>query len=175
MKIELMTWLNVILTEVLFLLSRRGKSVSELSDPRNQSESSLLDAQRHSGTALGPVGLAPMTAAAHPPSPAPYSSASTALMERASTEMSCGSRVAAAVQAVVYTADRPTLQSVSTTTPIPSGTEGDSLCLGLTWQNGYRLCTYPSLNLLPPCLSAGREPLSSCHPQPIQAIHLFAL
>lgn len=112
-----------ILIESLFVSSRRGRSVSELCAPSNQSESPLLDAQRHSGTALAPVALAPITAAARPLLLAPYSSVSTAQMERASTETSCGFSGAPATQAVIHTAGPLALQSVSTMTPIPSGTE----------------------------------------------------
>lgn len=125
--------------EPLFVSSIRGRNVSELSVPRNHSESSLLGAQQHSGTARAPVGLALMAAAAHPPSLAPYSSAFTALMERASTETSCGSNAAAATHAVIVTAGPPALQPVSTMTSIPSGTEADSPCPALTWQVGLRL------------------------------------
>lgn len=143
--------------------SRRGRSVSELCVPRNQSESPLLDAQQHSGTTLAPVEHAPMAAAAHPPLPAPYSSASTAQMERASTETSCGSSAAAAIQAVIHTADPPALQSVSTTTPIPSGT--DSPCPALTWRTGLRLCTYPHPKPIA-SLSASRVGTSELLPPP---------
>lgn len=136
----------------LFLSSRRGRSVSEPSAPRNRSELSSPDAQRHSGIALAPVGLAPMTAVAHPPSPALCGSASTAPTERASTEMSCGSSAAAAIQAAVYSAGPPALQSVSTTTSTASGTEADSPCPALARLTGQRLGTSPSLNPLSPCL-----------------------
>lgn len=146
----------------LFLSSRRGRSVNELSAPRNRSESPSLDAQQHSCTALAPVGLAPMTAAVHPPSLALWGFASTAQMERASTEMSCGSSAAAAIEAVVYTADPPALQSAFTTTSIPSGTEADSSCLALALacHTGQRLLHLPTpqTHHLPVCQLGERLP-----------------
>lgn len=115
--------LIVVITKHLFVLSRRGRSVSELSVPRNRSESPMLDAQQHNSTALAPVAPAPMSAAAHPPLPTPCGSTSTAQTERTSTEMSCGSSAAAARQVVAHTAGPLALQSVSTMTPTPSGTD----------------------------------------------------
>lgn len=152
-----------------FLSCRKGRSVSELSGPRKRSESPLLDAQQHSCTALAAVEHALMTAAAHPPSLAPWGFASTALMERASTETSCGSSAAAAVQAAVYSAGPPALQSASTTTSISSGTEADSSYSALAWHRGQRLP--PSKQTASLCVSW----VSCCHPLPNQAIHSLAL
>lgn len=128
----------------VFLSSRRGGSVSEPSALRNQSESPLLDAQQHSCTALVPVGHALMAAAARPPSLAPWGFASTAPTERDYPGMSCGSSAAAAVRDVAHTAGSPSLQSASTTTSIPSGTEADSSGLGLARHTRQVLCTSPS-------------------------------
>lgn len=112
--------------KALFLSSRRGRGVSELFAPKNQSESPLLDAQQHVDIVLGPVGLAAMIDAAHRPSPALCASVFTALMERVSTETLCGFSAVVAVQAVACRAGPPTPQSVSTMTSTPSGTEADT-------------------------------------------------
>ena len=62
---------NVIVMVAPCLSFRKGRSVSEQSVLRSQSESPSPDAQQHGSTALAPAGRALTAAAAHPPSLAP--------------------------------------------------------------------------------------------------------